>query len=199
MFPVFVRGGLLWEEAELGHLRSYLAAVARPELEALTILEEPVADVYGNHWSTTGQGVPDAASPDSAVFLPGRNLFLVSKAAVWCVLRGIPSLALGTLGANPFPDSTREFYHGLEGVLRQALGASVAILLPYATVTKAELLARARGLPLERTFSCIRPVQGLHCGACNKCAERRRGFAQAGIEDPTRYVEPPAERGTDDP
>jgi 7-cyano-7-deazaguanine synthase len=44
------------------------------------------------------------------------------------------------------------------------------------------------GLPLELTFSCLRPVGGLHCGRCNKCAERRRGFAEAGLPDPTQYA-----------
>jgi 7-cyano-7-deazaguanine synthase len=45
-----------------------------------------------------------------------------------------------------------------------------------------------RELPLEHTYSCIRPVSGLHCGQCNKCAERQRAFAEAGMVDPTVYI-----------
>jgi 7-cyano-7-deazaguanine synthase len=45
-----------------------------------------------------------------------------------------------------------------------------------------------RGLPLEQTFSCIRPERDLHCGRCNKCAERRHAFAEADMADPTRYA-----------
>jgi 7-cyano-7-deazaguanine synthase len=57
-----------------------------------------------------------------------------------------------------------------------------------------EVLKRAEGLPLELTFSCIAPEDGLHCGRCNKCAERARGFARAGLADPTRYKsQPPRE------
>src|SRR5262245_31427409 len=110
--PVYVRFGLRWEETELDRLRAYLYAVSagRPGLRPLTVLDEPVADVYGEHWSTSGQAVvPDAVSEDSAVYLPGRNLLLASKAAVWCRLRGIEALAFGILKGNPFPDSTSAF------------------------------------------------------------------------------------------
>jgi 7-cyano-7-deazaguanine synthase len=49
------------------------------------------------------------------------------------------------------------------------------------------VIRRARELPLEHTFSCIAPIEGRHCGRCNKCAERRRAFAAAGVDDPTEY------------
>src|ERR1700675_3924180 len=78
--PLYVRSGLFWEAAELDHLRTYLTAIRDPALHELTILEAPVLDLYGNHWSVTGNDVPGAGSPDSAVFLPGRNLLLLSKA-----------------------------------------------------------------------------------------------------------------------
>jgi 7-cyano-7-deazaguanine synthase len=44
-----------------------------------------------------------------------------------------------------------------------------------------------RDMPLELTFSCIDPVDGLHCGRCNKCAERQKAFRSIDLEDPTRY------------
>ena len=50
------------------------------------------------------------------------------------------------------------------------------------------MIARGKNLPLHLTFSCIRPVDGMHCGECNKCAERRKGFADAGVRDLTRYA-----------
>lgn len=188
VFPLFVRGGLLWEDVELEHLRRYLQALARPELQPLQVLDLPVRDVYGDHWSTTGENAPDAHSRDAAVFLPARNLFLITKAAVWCVLHRIPSLALGSLHANPFPDSTREFDAKLEELVQHALGRRLCIVRPYTDRTKAEVIRRGAALPLEWTFSCIHPADGLHCGTCNKCAERRRGFEQAGLNDPTRYA-----------
>ena len=50
------------------------------------------------------------------------------------------------------------------------------------------LLRRGAGLPLEHTFSCLAPIDGRHCGRCNKCAERQAGFRAAGMRDPTQYA-----------
>jgi 7-cyano-7-deazaguanine synthase len=187
VFPLYVRCGLTWEPAELHHLRHFLEAIRTPALRPLQLLEMPVQDLYGPHWSLTGEGVPGAETPDEAVFLPGRNLLFLTKAMLWCHLSGVPELALAPLEANPFPDATPEFFRACEAVVNQAVGGRVRVRLPYRGLGKAEVLRRGRGLPLEWTFSCIRPADGLHCGACNKCAERRRGFAAAGLPDPTAY------------
>ena len=191
VFPLFVRGGLIWEEAELGHLRDFLQAIARPELQPLRVLELPVRDVYADHWCTTGRGVPDDESADDAVFLPGRNLFLISKAAIWCEFNGISTLALGSLAANPFADSTPEFDELLGELIQLTLGMPLRIVRPFALFDKAAVVRRGAVLPLEHTFSCINPVGVRHCGRCNKCAERRRGFEQAGVLDRTDYAVPP--------
>jgi 7-cyano-7-deazaguanine synthase len=71
-----------------------------------------------------------------------------------------------------------------------ALGHELDVVTPLADLTKAEVLEMGHGLPLEHTFSCIAPVGQHHCGRCNKCAERRKGFADAGIDDPTSYAWP---------
>jgi 7-cyano-7-deazaguanine synthase len=185
--PLYVRCGLTWEPAELHHLRRFLDAIRTPALRPLTVLEMPVQDLYGAHWSLTGEGVPGAQTPDEAVYLPGRNLLLLSKAMLWCHLHGVAELALAPLEGNPFPDATPEFFAACEAVVNQAVGGRVSVRLPYRGLSKAAVLRRGRGLPLEWTFSCIRPAEGSHCGACNKCAERRRGFAAAGEPDPTEY------------
>src|SRR5947209_16985524 len=78
--PLYVRTGLAWEAVELAHLRRFLEAVRGPALQPLQVLDVPVSDLYGSHWSITGRGVPDAHSPDDAVFLPGRNVLLLGKA-----------------------------------------------------------------------------------------------------------------------
>ena len=72
-------------------------------------------------------------------------------------------------------------------VVNQAVNGRVQIRLPFAGLSKREVMLRGRGLPLDLTFSCIRPVNGIHCCRCNKCAERRHAFADAGMPDPTRY------------
>jgi 7-cyano-7-deazaguanine synthase len=61
------------------------------------------------------------------------------------------------------------------------------------TMNKADVirLGASLGVPFELTLSCMQPRDGLHCGRCSKCRERRDGFLEAGIADPTRYREQP--------
>lgn len=185
--PLYVRFGLAWEEVELEHLQRFLRALEAPALRALTVLEMPVRDLYGGHWSVTGRGVPGAETPDEAVFLPGRNVLLLSKAILWCHLQGVPTVAMAPLGSNPFPDATPEFFRALERVVNQSVEGTVRVVCPYGNLHKVEVMRRGAAMPLEHTFSCIRPVNGQHCGVCNKCAERQKGFAEANLADPTPY------------
>jgi 7-cyano-7-deazaguanine synthase len=189
VFPLFVREGLAWEEEELRHLRRFLDAVRRPSLQALNVLQVPVADLYRDHWSITGKAVPGADTADEAVFLPGRNVLLLAKAMLWCHLHAVEALALAVLARNPFPDAIPEFFNGFQEVVNRAVGGSVAVLRPYSGLSKEEVLRRGQALPLALTFSCIQPRHGRHCGVCNKCAERRQAFLAAGLPDPTEYGE----------
>ena len=158
-----------------------------PALRTLTVLEMPVADLYGQHWSLTGAGVPAAGTPDAAVYLPGRNVLFLAKAMLWCHLHDVPALALAPLESNPFPDATPDFFTAYEAAVNQAIGGSVRIVQPYRHLDKEAVIQRGRHLPLQWTFSCMRPIDGRHCGTCNKCAERRDAFARAGCPDPTVY------------
>jgi 7-cyano-7-deazaguanine synthase len=187
VYPIFVRFGLDWEAEELSYLKRYLEAIECPALGSLVVLDQPVADVYGLHWSVTGEGVPDALTPDEAVYLPGRNVMLLAKPMLWCHRKGVPTVALGSLATNPFPDATPSFIAAMEEVMTAALGSRVEVRLPFGGMHKPDVMRLGRDLPLELTFSCIRPVNGRHCGWCNKCAERRHGFAEAGMSDPTEY------------
>src|SRR5262249_12267777 len=150
----------------------FLSAVQRPALKPLVILEEPVADLYDRHWSITGQNVPGAKSPDAAVFLPGRNVLLLSKALLWCHLHNVPALALGALDTNPFPHASPAVFQAMQDVVNQSVQGRAVLRLPLAGMTKRAVMLVGRNLPLEHTFSCINPRAGLHCGQCNKCAER---------------------------
>ena len=187
VFPLYIRGGLKWEEMELAAVREFLTAVPAPGLEVLTVLEEPLRDIYGTHWSTGADDVPDAGTPDEAVYLPGRNVLLTVKASVWCRLRHVGALALGCLGSNPFPDSTPGFFHDLESVLSRAMGGTPRLIRPFDQYQKRDVVLRGKDLPLHLTFSCIDPVSRMHCGLCNKCGERQKGFRDAGVRDRTRY------------
>ena len=185
--PLYVQAGLVWERVELTWLRRFLARLNHPGLKPLRRLTLPVEDIYRSHWSTTGKAVPGAHTEDSAVYLPGRNLLLLSKAAIYCSLNRIGVIALGLLKGNPFPDATRDFLRGFERVAGGALTHSLEIVTPFSNLSKAEVIDLGRDFPLELTFSCIRPVGEKHCGGCNKCGERRRSFAKAGVKDGTDY------------
>jgi 7-cyano-7-deazaguanine synthase len=187
--PMYIRFGLAWENVEEAHLRRFLDSVpASLDVRPLVALDLPIGDVYGTHWSVSGVDVPDAATPDEAVYLPGRNLLLLAKTSVWCALHGIEAIALGTLAANPFADSSAAFFAGFGALAERALGERLTVSTPFSELTKAEVLERGRDLALELTFSCVDPVDEIHCGRCNKCAERRKAFADAGISDRTPYA-----------
>jgi 7-cyano-7-deazaguanine synthase len=186
--PLFVDCQWHWQHAELHWARRYLRAIEQPRLEPLVVLQMPLADLYEGHWSITGRGVPGADDPDPMVYLPGHNPLLLVKAQLWCRMHGVGSLALGTLAGNPFADATEEFFRHFEAAMDRAVSGHVRLLRPLARQHKDEVMQMGRELPLALTFSCLAPVQCEHCGACNKCAERRRAFAAAAIEDPTRYA-----------
>jgi 7-cyano-7-deazaguanine synthase len=189
VYPVYVRFGLAWEPVEETHLRGFLGGLpATLNVRPPTLFDLPISDVYGAHWSVSGTEVPDETTPDEAVYLPGRNLLLLAKTTVWCALNDIETIALGTLKGNPFSDSSTEFFSGFGKLAELALNHRLEVVTPFAGLTKAEVLLLGTDLALERTFSCIDPVAGEHCGRCNKCSERRKSFADAGIRDPTSYA-----------
>ena len=86
------------------------------------------------------------------------------------------------------------------GVLRRDVaravaraGAPIEIEAPFAALHKADVIRKgiALGVPLELTLSCMQPKDGLHCGRCSKCRERRDAFSEAGVDDPTSYRHTP--------
>lgn len=187
--PLFVRAGHPWEDAERAALGRFLDAVGEPAVAPPRDLALPMGDVYGAHWSMSGQGAPGWAAPDEAVELRGRNLVLLSKALVAAAIEGWPTVALGTLAGNPFPDATPHFFAAIAAVGSEALRSSLAVVAPYRALSKSEVIRRGAELPLELTLSCLRPTSdGRHCGDCNKCRERVEAFAAANVADRTRYA-----------
>ena len=187
--PFYVRTGCLWQAEELDAVRTLMAALKQPNLDELVELEMPVDDLYADHWSMTGRAVPDNHSPDEAVFLPGRNPLLLLKPSLWCAMHGVSKLALATLAANPFDDAKPEFFERFEAMIQWATGCDVRIVRPFEMLSKRCVMQLGRDVPLELTFSCIAPVGGLHCGQCNKCAERYAAFGHLSGGDPTRYAQ----------
>jgi len=101
----------------------------------------------------------------NTIEIPLRNLLLISSAAV---------------------EACRK---RLEELVERALRIRFSIETPFLGMDKAQVIKEfRRSVPFGKTFSCIRPLRGLHCGRCAKCLERKEGFLKAGIPDPTRYL-----------
>ncbi len=185
--PIYVRCGLAWEAQELETLGRVLRPSGR--VLPLAILDFDVRDLYpATHWALRGTP-PAYDTPDEDVYLHGRNILLLSKAAVFAASRGIDRLVLGPLAGNPFPDATPEFFRAMGAALGLGLARSLAVVAPFATLHKADVirLGAELGVPLGATLSCMNPREGVHCGVCSKCRERRDAFAEAGVPDPTEY------------
>lgn len=191
--PVYIRCGLFWEQAERYWLQRFLQQLRSVyhNIQPLKMLSMDLREIYGDHWSLTGKNVPHYNSDDFEVYLPGRNIVLLAKTALFCVLRGISTIATAPLSANPFPDGTPQFYQHIQDVLSEGMATRLSVHTPFRQLSKAEVIRMGRDLPLELTFSCICPKNRLHCGACSKCAERIKAFHAVGIEDRTTYQRRP--------
>jgi len=193
--PVYVSAGLAWEREELRALDRLLSALPfAGRVAPLVRLAFTVEDVYpASHWALRG-APPAFDTPDEDVYLTGRNVILLSKTAVYCAQHAVGRIALGPLAGNPFPDATREFFDAMARALSLGLAHEIEVATPFASMHKADVvrLGRELGVPLGLTLSCMNPRDGLHCGECSKCRERRDAFLEAEVEDPTAYATPPA-------
>jgi 7-cyano-7-deazaguanine synthase len=192
--PVYVAGGLAWED---GEQRLVDALLKQPpfvngshRVMPLARLEFTVRDVYPpSHWAL--QGTPPAYdTPDEDVYLHGRNVALLSKAAIYAAAHGVSRIVVAPLAGNPFPDATAQFFSAFSTALSLGLAVPIAIEAPFTHLHKEDVIriGAALGVPFELTLSCMNPSGTTHCGLCSKCRERRDAFQAAGIPDPTTYA-----------
>jgi 7-cyano-7-deazaguanine synthase len=192
--PLHISVGLAWEREELAMAARLLrspayAAAVRP----LVALRFDMQDVYPvTHWAIRGEA-PAFDTPDEDVYLEGRNIILLSKAAVFMAREGLTRVLMGPLAGNPFPDASRGFFDSMQAALSSGLNMPIQIETPFAALHKADVIRLGVKLrvPLELTLSCMQPKDGLHCGRCSKCRERRDAFQEAAVNDPTVYAVAP--------
>ena len=199
--PIYVSCGLAWETEERAAVDRLLASAAFATLAPLARLTFTVHDLYpATHWALRGEP-PCFDTPDEDVYLTGRNVVLLSKAAIYCAQHGISRIALGPLAGNPFPDATPAFFQTMASALSLGLAHPIAIDTPFVSMDKSDVikLGIELGVPLELTLSCMNPrLRGSaasarqapieHCGQCSKCRERRDAFNDANVADPTVYT-----------
>ena len=148
-----------------------------------------MTDVFpASHWAVRGEP-PGYDTPDEDVYLDGRNVVLIAKAAVLMVRTGMTTLYLGPLKGNPFPDATPAFFSQMAAALSTGLAHEIRIVTPLVTLSKSEVIRQGLALevPLGLTLSCMQPRGGRHCGRCSKCRERQAAFADAALTEPADY------------
>lgn len=132
-------------------------------------------------------------------YVPARNTIFLSFALAWAEVLGASDIFIGVnaLDYSGYPDCRPEYIAAFEAMANLATRAGVEgerrtrIRTPLIGLTKAEIidLGISLGVDYALTASCYDPTpEGLACGHCDACAIRRRGFAQAGVPDPTRYA-----------
>lgn len=188
------------ELAAASHIASALGAV-----QHLT-LDLPLGS-WGGSALTDNLEVPkdrsaqDLSAEIPITYVPARNTVFLSLALAWAeVLRATEIwIGVNALDYSGYPDCRPEFIKAFEEVARLGTKAGVegnvrlSIRAPLQFLTKAEIIRKgiALGVDYSLTRSCYDPpTPDLHCGRCDSCLLRKKGFAEAGVEDPTRYAAP---------
>ncbi len=147
----------------------------------------------------------DIAVPKSGVtndipvtYVPARNLIFLSLTLGLAEARNARDIFIGVnaLDYSGYPDCRPEFIEGFERLADLATkagdqGSGFNIRTPLQFMTKADIATEAQRLQIDPalSWSCYDPAEGnLHCGRCDSCRLRQKGFEEAGIADPTRYV-----------
>ena len=135
-------------------------------------------------------GAPGDVPP---TYVPARNTVLLALALAWAETLGARDLFVGVnvLDASGYPDCRPAFVRAFEALAQVATRAGgFRVHAPLIELTKAEIIRAglALGVDYGLTHSCYDPSDdGAACGRCDACALRRKGFAEAGVPDPTRY------------
>ena len=133
-------------------------------------------------------------------YVPARNTIFLSLALGWAEACDGRDLFLGinALDYSGYPDCRPEFVEAFETLAARATKAGVegerfTVHAPLQHMTKADIVREAvrLGLDAGMSWSCYDPQGGQHCGLCDSCRLRSRGFEEAGIADPTRYAQKP--------
>jgi len=137
----------------------------------------------------------DAGIP--ITYVPARNTIFLSFALGWTEVLGAQDIFIGVnaLDYSGYPDCRPEYIAAFETMANLATragveGTKLTIHTPLIDLTKAEIIRRgvALGVDYGDTISCYDPdPSGLSCGHCDSCLLRRKGFLEAGMDDPTQY------------
>ena len=138
-----------------------------------------------------GGGIP-------VTYVPARNTIFLSVALAWAEAAGAHDLFIGVnaLDYSGYPDCRPEFIAAFEDLANRATrdgveGRRFTVHAPLQHMSKADIAREAHRLGLDASLShsCYDPAEdGAACGSCDACRLRAKGFAEAGLPDPTRYA-----------
>jgi 7-cyano-7-deazaguanine synthase len=162
---------------------------------------------FGGSALTDDIAVPKGGVGDDipVTYVPARNTIFLSLCLGWAEAAGARDLFIGVnaLDYSGYPDCRPAFVEAFETMANLATKAGVegdrfTIHTPLMQMTKAHIAAEAARLGLDAgmSWSCYDPAPGgLHCGLCDSCRLRSKGFEEAGLPDPTRYAARPLPAG----
>jgi 7-cyano-7-deazaguanine synthase len=177
--------------------------------DALGVKEHRVIDIdlgkIGGSALTDDIDVPKARSETEMekeipiTYVPARNTIFLSHALAWAEVLGASDIFIGVnaIDYSGYPDCRPEFIKAFEKMANLATKAGVEgteklrIRTPIIDMTKAEIIRKGMELGVDYgiTHSCYDPsTEGDACGKCDSCIFRIKGFKEAGVEDPTRYI-----------
>lgn len=141
-------------------------------------------------------GVEEGLIP--VTYVPARNTIFLSLCLGWAEAAGARDLFIGVnaLDYSGYPDCRPEFVSAFETMANLATRAGVegdrfTVRTPLMAMSKADIAREAARLRLDAgmSWSCYDPTPDLkHCGLCDSCRLRARGFAEARLADPTDYA-----------
>ena len=163
----------------------------------LDISIEHLAKIGGSSLTDASVSVTEADLESKEIptsYVPFRNANMLSIATSWAEVLGAAAIYIGAVAedSSGYPDCRPEFYVAFEKLIDVGTkpDTRIEIRTPIIHLSKAEIVKKGIELnaPLELTWSCYRG-EDFACGTCDSCALRLRGFAQAGIRDPIKYLE----------
>jgi len=178
-------------------------------VQALGVKEHIIARIdlraFGGSALTSAIEVPknrnieDLPAEIPVTYVPARNTIFLSFALAWCEVLQAQDIFIGVnaVDYSGYPDCRPEYLRAFERLANLATKAGVegaaryTIHAPLLHMRKAQIIRAGAeaGVDFSLTHSCYDPSpEGLACGACDSCVLRRRGFQEAGIPDPTRYL-----------
>jgi 7-cyano-7-deazaguanine synthase len=192
-----VRYGQL-HQVEIDAARRVAAALGAAEHRVIELDLSPLAAsalTRGDIAIPKDRSLAEIGAPGDvpATYVPARNTVLLALALAWAETLGARDLFVGVnvLDASGYPDCRPEFVRAFEALAQVATRAGgFRVHAPLIELTKAQIIVEGTRLGVDYgvTHSCYDPVDGRACGRCDACALRRKGFAEAGVPDPTRYA-----------